>query len=961
MADSDFNQFNNPDLDKILSEIGWDYTFALPELSDANRALLEEVYKAEMEVLRQENEIKKIKDRQDLLNESLQRSTLQLVNTETLLKANEKELEVTKHLKTLAEREQERYGQLTALANKEIKSSYEKMDRIEKSQLKATQTLEELRLQMDLDQQTMENLLVEAAKKDDDLMVIMKYTQMDEHKIKSLFLSIEKKTLEVKENRKALDRELTETRSAQLALDKTIENIQQARAEIQHLFHLCENTIKQKKQLDSDMERCSLKIAQGRQTTREKNTCVAEMKHKLDTERNNNRELQRNIATTRMQKSILRQELKKHQENLARMQVELDSYKTTLNQHRGDMKSVTSQIARMKMDKNINNEKLLESEGYNAALQEKLRLMTESALSEEERAAHMEQILLEAEQDMKMLEAQQQDLMEELFRQKQNFQSAKTKEKNLLALTSKNKFTITNLLSQLTKMENTLIRQQMISNNQEAKILMLQRKVAQLSGAIHTDESEILEVKVNELTTNLEDKKETAKILKIALSECEIDIRCAKKEMEKLETQKKDLTEQVDCLLVLCVNKEKELKKLKLKKQDGLVNNNLLKAEVKRIRDIIYKDADSMMSWEMRKLELEKAMKEREEEIHVYSEMLRHQLKITEQDRLKLSMELNEELSKVETVKNRFEIMESSLAGSEGEKSQIYYITKASLDKEELRRKSEEMRAHMHRMELETEALKNTIQLFSGRCSDYSSSLRKIKKFSEEYQEKEQLEEELKSAEKMLKSKKKQIQELHQKIQDMNNTWESLVLEEKVEKEKIHHMHGLIGNLNKEAASVQERLGRVKNQFIKLTREIRSAQRTSSETLEEQDIKLKELKQFDKSINNMLNKAMQEDPGLRPILEESFQKANLQLPPPATKLSTQGSLKMSGAKSSLTFRSSESSSSRSHSKSLSISPWVKTVNLNLDLSGVYPSLTSPTSPSSSSSSDSYSSKKTKKP
>uniref|UniRef100_A0A3B3XLU2 Coiled-coil domain-containing protein 39 n=1 Tax=Poecilia mexicana TaxID=48701 RepID=A0A3B3XLU2_9TELE len=572
------------------------------------------------------------------------------------------------------------------------------------SQLKATQTLEELRLQMDLDQQTMENLLVEAAKKDDDLMVIMKYTQMDEHKIK---LNIEKKTLEVKEKRKALDKELTETRSAQLALDKTIENIQQARAEIQHLFHLCENTIKQKKQLDSDMEQCSL----GRQKTREKNTCVAEMKHKLDTERNNNRELQRNIATARMQKAILRQELKKHQENLARMQ--------------------------------------------NAALQEKLRTVTEGALSEEERAAHMEQILLEAEQDMKMLEAQQHDLMEELFRQKQNFQSAKTKEKNLIALTSKNKFTITNLLSQLTKMENTLIRQQMISNNQEAKILMLQRKVAQLSGAIRTDESEMLEVKVNELTANLEDKKETAKILK------QIDIRCAKKEMEKLETQKKDLTEQVDCLLVLCVNKEKELKKLKLKKQqDGLVNNNLLKTEVKRIRDIIYKDADSMTSWEMRKLELEKAMKEREEEIHVYSEMLRHQLKITEQDRQKL-MELNEELSKVEMVKNRFEIMESSLAGSEGEKSQIYYITKASLDKEELRRKSEEMKAQIHRMELETEALKNTIQLFSGRCSDYSTSLSKVKKF-EEYQEKVQLEEELKSAENTLKFKKQQILELHQ-------------------------------------------------------------------------------------------------------------------------------------------------------------------------------------------------------
>uniref|UniRef100_A0A3P9NJK7 Coiled-coil domain-containing protein 39 n=1 Tax=Poecilia reticulata TaxID=8081 RepID=A0A3P9NJK7_POERE len=615
MADSDFNQFNNPDLDKILSEIGWDYTFALPELSDANRALLEEVSVCPLH---------------GVLESQVVLSYCLFDCVQTLLKANEKELEVTKHLKTLAEREQERYGQLTALANKEIKSSYEKMDRIEKSQLKATQTLEELRLQMDLDQQTMENLLVEAAKKDDDLMVIMKYTQMDEHKIKSLFLSIEKKTLEVKENRKALDRELTETRSAQLALDKTIENIQQARAEIQHLFHLCENTIKQKKQLDSDMERCSLKIAQGRQTTREKNTCVAEMKHKLDTERNNNRELQRNIATTRMQKSILRQELKKHQENLARMQVEVSFLKHT-----------------PLMFAFVIRDLLLESEGYNAALQEKLRLMTESALSEEERAAHMEQILLEAEQDMKVCHRDTDHL--------------------LLLSASFLKQTNKNLYSQLVCVQIYL-----------------------LTFTLFSPETKL----------------------------------------------------------------------------DGLVNNNLLKAEVKRIRDIIYKDADSMMSWEMRKLELEKAMKEREEEIHVYSEMLRHQLKITEQDRLKL-------------------------------------------------------------------------------------------------------------------------------------------------------------------------------------REIRSAQRTSSETLEEQDIKLKELKQFDKSINNMLNKAMQEDPGLRPILEESFQKVL--------------ALFSMIQESSMIGLSSESSSSRSHSKSLSISPWVKTVNLNLDLSGVYPSLTSPTSPSSSSSSDSYSSKKTKKP
>lgn len=63
------------------------------------------------------------------------------------------------------------------------------------------------------------------------------------------------------------------------------------------------------------------------------------------------------------------------------------------------------------------------------------------------------------------------------------------------------------------------------------------------------------------------------------------------------------------------------------------MDNNLLKTEVKRVRDLVYLEADCMLSLEMRKLELEKAMKEREDEINLHSEMLRQQLKITEQDR----------------------------------------------------------------------------------------------------------------------------------------------------------------------------------------------------------------------------------------------------------------------------------------------------------------------------------------
>ncbi|KAH9500111.1 Coiled-coil domain-containing protein 39 [Bulinus truncatus] len=224
-----------------------------------------------------------------------------------------------------------------------------------------------------------------------------------------------------------------------------------------------------------------------------------------------------------------------------------------------------------------------------------------------------------------------------------------------------------------------------------------------------------------------------------ALERRVIRMQGSNRQLEATSAEKEDLAVKIVELNLYNDNSEGELKKVTKDKQNAMVEENLLKLEIKKLRDLLNSRSDDVLSLEKRKLQLDTAMKERHEEIKIHKEMLTAQIKTTDEERQQISAELHERISKIDKLKKRYEILMVSMSAPDGEdeKSQAYYVIKAAQEKKELlQRKGDNLDAKIRKAEKEIRALENTLKLMNGRNEQYRKSFNKITDSSDEMDEK---------------------------------------------------------------------------------------------------------------------------------------------------------------------------------------------------------------------------------
>lgn len=262
---------------------------------------------------------------------------------------------------------------------------------------------------------------------------------------------------------------------------------------------------------------------------------------------------------------------------------------------------------------------------------------------------------------------------------------------------------------------------------QDFQSAVLERKLLKLEGT--TDDGEVqaqkvLQDEVNRLVETLVEHTETQKLLRTQLRRLEDEGRVATKRRDARAAELASQHERLAEIELYNQGASKELETVIAAKQNMMVDENLLKLTLRRLRKQLDSKADDVVSLEQRKHGLKSAMQERIQEINVHKELLMVQRNEVNKEKSRVAKELGERNVRIDQLKKRHDIVSFSMKGSTDEAgeehSEAYMMVKAAQEREELQQKGDALDVQIRAQEKELRMLDNTLQLMNGYVPFYT-------------------------------------------------------------------------------------------------------------------------------------------------------------------------------------------------------------------------------------------------
>ncbi|CAM9109341.1 unnamed protein product [Ectocarpus fasciculatus] len=669
--------------------------------NDQSKALNDEIKVREKNVAQATNALADNRERVRIMEEHLKNVRQEVGHTNALMAAKKKEIATEEHLCALAAREAGRYTHDARRFVVEAEEAQDKLNGVQNAIFGANEEMDRFKLQMNWNQEELEQWALAAKQKEEDNLALQKYARADDVKIKDLSLQVERLSKSVVARRAELQNLEAESSAKQVELDNTAADFRRLHAERQDLVRQWQNAIDGMRRRDEEINAIGEKYAAARQVRATRIETLAQNAARLKMQRNDNKEVQGSIENLERTVQRQREEAQAAQKRLEEFRDVLEVVKNTLGngagalaRKRGENANLTAQIEEKRVGLDTARRR------YQASGQ---RVETETGNTNkvEATAKSAEEELQQREAELKASKKRLATAKELMFRDSQKLYALRQEEANFIAEICGAQATMKNLQTKVHALDQEQTRQQELIYSAEFQIQQMERKVARGMGERTDEEKSLLNAKIRELEGEVEVMREEKKMLTGQARKLNNELRASLRRREAASAQQAELNEAINELELECRAAEGDVKRESQTKEELMVSNDVMRLEVKRLRDTLNGAADEVFSLENRRQQLAMSMKERKAEIQVHWDLQRATLRAAEEERHRVQLELGDRRQAVEKLRAKYETLAKGFAGAGagdlggdhagGGSSQAYFIIAAAQKREELQREGDEL------------------------------------------------------------------------------------------------------------------------------------------------------------------------------------------------------------------------------------------------------------------------------
>eukprot|EP01028_Stygiella_incarcerata_P008180 TRINITY_DN3494_c0_g1_i1.p1 TRINITY_DN3494_c0_g1~~TRINITY_DN3494_c0_g1_i1.p1 ORF type:complete len:924 (-),score=333.31 TRINITY_DN3494_c0_g1_i1:209-2881(-) len=868
-----------------------DFPFEL--LSKENQELVRKIKEKTREVTSRERKIEEYQERTGVLKEHLKNVRKEVENTQQLLAAREKEVKSESHMRSLSLREAARLKSDAMQVGKQIREMEERLNTVQNDVFKANERLDEFKVQMDWNQEEFEQWALAERQKDEDSLTLEKYRRMDESRIKELTLQLERLTTNTSQSQRKLTEEITETKAIQIELEKTSDDFKQEHEEREALIRQWEEAIDAMSKRDAAIADAGDQFARLRGRVKERKEEVGDRARFLEIEINNNKELENKIgAAERMAKnqSGVYEDVKRQVNEL---EEELEILKSTLSRQTSLLMRQKTENEQLASEHERRTAKLGQMKARADELEHQKKQEEAGEKSMVRDAMQLEKEMEERTQEAARLEKKVQSEKEEHFRQVSELQKLREKEAQLLAEIAGSQSQNKNVQLMLKEYDQQAFKQQELLYNIEFQIQQMERKVSRASGERSEDEKRKLNERIRELSGVVDEKKQRHRMLSDQLKRVMDEMRRATVQRQDAERRLTSMRESMQEISMRNESVQLEISQTLKQKEDKLVEHDLLRLKLKKVRENLTEHGEQLLGLQNRKEQLTLALRERVSEARSEVEMRRVETRLVDEEVHKLKIEYAERCGKIERLRSRYENAMEKIRGmlkkdgsvdddgaADGEISQATFIVRAAQRREELQQKGDLLDVKIQKLEKEQRAMEKTVGLLRAKNQGFSQSFKKADGGGADAAKRDRLLERTRGVQSTIHAQRKEIAEVESDNEHLREQAGAMHSEiERIERE-IEDAEKSVGQLHADCAAQKEKFEGYEKKIDILRKRHRRAAGVSEETrtFEEMDMDVHEIRLKNRETVSSLTQVAQANPTFAEVMEGIMRELGMSMP-----------------------------------------------------------------------------------